>query len=385
MILHNVTGIADDTPQQVHINNGVITAVHTVKNAAAGTHKEITLLFNKALIFPGLINSHDHLDFNLFPQLGNHIYNNYTEWGMDIHKNNIAEIHAVMKVPLSLRLQWGCYKNLLNGVTTVVNHGKKTASPGSINIFQNCHNLHSTSFEKYWKYKLNRPFAGKAPFVMHSGEGTDAAAHKEIDTLLKWNLFKRKLIAVHGVAMDARQASQFSALVWCPASNYFLLNKTAPVKELKNSTPVIFGTDSTLTAGWSIWDHLRLARKENGLSDEELYNALTKTAAAAWQLHNKGMIAANAAADIVVARTNDATLESFYAITPQDILLVLCNGNICLFDESLKEQLDVYGTDTNSFGKVFTGNAVKYVLGDCKGLVEKIKVFYPGVQLPVRV
>jgi|GEM_PF-4212352 len=40
---------------------------------------ELCLTFNGSLVFPGLINSHDHLDFNSFPLLGNRIYNNYTE------------------------------------------------------------------------------------------------------------------------------------------------------------------------------------------------------------------------------------------------------------------------------------------------------------------
>ena len=38
-----------------------------------------------ALVFPGLVNSHDHLDFNLFPQLGERKYEHYAEWGADLH------------------------------------------------------------------------------------------------------------------------------------------------------------------------------------------------------------------------------------------------------------------------------------------------------------
>ena len=55
--------------------------------------------FENAIAFPGLINSHDHLDFNLFPQTGNRIYNNYAEWGKDIHDQNKETINAVLKIP----------------------------------------------------------------------------------------------------------------------------------------------------------------------------------------------------------------------------------------------------------------------------------------------
>jgi cytosine/adenosine deaminase-related metal-dependent hydrolase len=80
---------------------------------------EPSLDLNGALAFPGLINSHDHLDFNLFPPMRNHIYNNYREWGPDIHTNNRASIDPILSIPQKLRTQWGIYKNLVNGFTTV--------------------------------------------------------------------------------------------------------------------------------------------------------------------------------------------------------------------------------------------------------------------------
>ena len=58
--------------------------------------------------------------------------------------------------------------------------------------------------------------------------------HKEIDTLIKWNLFKRKFIGVHGVAMDEEQAQHFKHWFGAPHSNYFLLNNTAAYSRIKN-------------------------------------------------------------------------------------------------------------------------------------------------------
>ena len=37
------------------------------------------------VVLPGLINAHDHLEFNLFPALGHGPYPNATEWALDIH------------------------------------------------------------------------------------------------------------------------------------------------------------------------------------------------------------------------------------------------------------------------------------------------------------
>src|SRR5690349_17338238 len=81
--------------------------------------------FNNAVALPGFINSHEHLDFNLYPLLANRVYNNYAEWAKDIQRSGKKEIEAVRRIPEEIRIEWGCYKNLLNGFTTVVNHGKK--------------------------------------------------------------------------------------------------------------------------------------------------------------------------------------------------------------------------------------------------------------------
>src|SRR6202007_1168364 len=107
--------------------------------------------------------------------------------------------------------------------------------------------LHSVGFEKKWRLKLNNPFKQKLPVVIHTGEGTDRRANKEIDRLTGWNLLGRKLIGIHGVAMASHQAEKFRALVWCPQSNDFLLGKTAPVNRIEKYTDILFGTDSTLT------------------------------------------------------------------------------------------------------------------------------------------
>jgi len=384
MILHNVNSFSGGKALCIHIKNGKIAVVAAESDLLpeAATH----LYFENAMAFPGLINSHDHLDFNLFSQTGNSIYNNYTAWGTDIHKTNKEQINAVMTIPQQLRIQWGLYKNLLCGITTVVEHGNKIhIEEEIITVFQDSYNLHSVGFERNWKYKLNRPFLKKMPVVIHTGEGTDTAAAEEINSLLKWNLFKRKLIAVHGVAMNARQASGFASLVWCPASNYFLLNKTAAVGELKKATSIIFGTDATLTASWNIWDHLRLARKQNSLTDKELFNTVTKTAATAWKMQGKGAIAKGAIADIVVAKTNDGTADSFYAINPDDILLVLHKGDIRLFDESIKDQLINSGADRNKFTKITVGTATKYIWGNISGVIEQIKTYYPQARFPVSI
>jgi cytosine/adenosine deaminase-related metal-dependent hydrolase len=381
MILRDVHIVGDEAKKNIIIENEMIIAVNN--NTTSLANEELTIEFKNAIAFPGLINSHDHLDFNLFPKIGNGIYNNYAEWGKDIHENNKETIDAVLKVPQQLRTQWGIYKNLLNGITSVVNHGEKLDVKNDIiNVFQNCYSLHSVQFEKKWKYLLNKPFIKELPFVMHVGEGTDGASHHEIDETIKWNMFEREIIGVHGVAMDQKQAGSFKALVWCPVTNYFLLGKTASINQLKNKTTVLFGTDSTLTASWNVWEHLRLARSQHLLNDAELIDSITTAAATTWKLNN-GIIAENKMADIVIARKNNtaSTTESFFSINPEDILLVLHKGKISLFDEELFDKVNDHLP--KNYSRIFINGRWKYVESDLPLLMKEIRKYYPEVNFPI--
>jgi len=381
MILRNLNMIDGGDPVDIHIAGGKIAGVKV--NPIPGTSNGPELNFEQALVFPGIINSHDHLDFNLFPQTGNQIYPNYTAWGKDIHTNNKAEIAEILKIPFLLRSSWGVYKNLLCGVTTVINHGERLRWGNDlITIFEDTQCLHSVQFEKRWQIKLNNPVKARLPVVVHVGEGGDRAAYKEIDRLTNWNLLRKKLIGVHAVAMSEEQAKKFEAVVWCPQSNFFLLNKTSPINLLKNHTQILFGTDSTLTSRWNIWEHLVQARETRLLNDKALYDTLNRNAASTWKL-NSGEISPGKDADIVVAKIKHGKtgFHSFFGISPADLLMVIHNGNIRLFDEVLLPQLKSISPD--NFSKVYLNGSCKYVQGDLPGLMSKIRAYQPHVRFPV--
>lgn len=382
MVLHNIHLVNGVQATNIDVRGSHIAGLNTEVTSASDNRLHIT--FQNALAFPGLINSHDHLDFNLFPQLGDTKYKSYRKWGPYIHQNYANEIAAVMKVPIKLREDWGMLKNLLCGVTTVVNHGGKLQTTNRlIQVYEQGHNLHSVGFEKLWRLKLNNPFKKEAPVVIHTGEGTDSQSHREIDQLTKWNLLRRKLIGVHAVAMSPRQAKKFRALVWCPQSNEFLLGRMAPVNKLTKYTDILFGTDSTLTGNWDIWQHIRDARQLNLLSDEELYNSLNPTAAHVWKLPS-GKIKKGKRADIVVVRNkiDQPNFEAYFATIPQDILLVLCGGKIMLFDEELLSQLEE--SDLSDFSKVYIQGSCKYIRFDLPRLMHKIRQYYPEAIFPVK-
>jgi cytosine/adenosine deaminase-related metal-dependent hydrolase len=412
MRLNNIRFLDRDGLHDLWIVDGKIAAIRPSQSAAPtdptpphtepSTPSQPALDLDGALAFPGLINSHDHLDFNLFPPLANHIYNNYTEWGPDIQQNNRAAIDPILAIPQTLRTQWGIYKNLLNGFTTVVNHGEhldigasKLTTPGTppITVFQDCYCLHSVGFEPHWKWKLNHPARTGQPFAIHVGEGTNPDASREIDELIRWNLFRRPIIGIHGVAMTEEQAPTFHALVWCPASNYFLLDRTAPIDRLHDKVPILFGTDSTLTSGWNAWDQIRMARSLRLITDTQLFATLTTAPAKAWELNGRGALtsgklAARGAlapgkiADLVIARPQPGltSMDAFFNLNPSDLLLVLHEGKIRLFDDSLLEPITEHALTEEDFQP--TGPDGKYVAGDLPGLMQEIRRYCPKVSFP---
>jgi cytosine/adenosine deaminase-related metal-dependent hydrolase len=379
MVLNGLKLAGHEGAFSIGIDGALISFVS--KTPFAEFDDRLQLNFENALAFPGLINSHDHLDFNLFTQLGDKTYANYVEWGDYIHQNHKQEIDKVLAVPIALRVKWGIYKNLLCGVTTVVDHGiKHNVGEAPITVYNNCQSLHSVRLERNWKTSLNNPLKINIPAVVHIGEGIDQASEKEVSELIKWNILHRDLIGIHGVSMSPEQAQHFKALVWCPATNYFLLNKTARVNTLLSHTAILFGTDSTLTANWDIWDHIRLARKTGLLSDEELYLSLTNKAADVWKT-NGGQLSEGKDADVVIVRPNPTA--SFFDVKAEDILLVIHQGNVRLFDGELYHQLSDIHRDNYSYVNVNGSN--KYVQGNLGALISEIKQYNPTANFPVKV
>jgi len=328
------------------------------------------LKLKNVIAFPGVTNSHDHLEFNSFPFLGNGIYKDSGHWGEDIHKKNTTEINAVLSIPVSLRIKWGIFKNLINGATCIAHHGRYQDVINTFRypVYLNYQYIDALNTELYWKIKLNSSF--NKDVMIHVGEGVETQSHAEVSKLIRWNFFNRKLIGIHAIAMDIDQSKEFKAIVWCPDSNLKLYGKTACVDQLKNQTSILFGTDSTASASANMWEQLRVARKLALLSDEELYNTL---------IINPSIIFPSAIphSQIIAKRKSGGAWDSFFELEPEDLLLVTIENKIMLADRSC---LDL---DSNQYTTVWIGDSEKWVVKELASAVYELEGL--GISLPLKV
>lgn len=339
LLLRNAALAAGEPAADLLIRRGVVAAIAPRLPRPAGvTTEEIDL--GGAALFPGLINAHDHLEFNLFPALGAPPYPNYIAWAADVRARCAREIDDVLRVPLALRLLWGAYKNLFAGVTTVVHHNdyyRRFRWRFPLRVVPDYTWAHSLELDRRLPKKIP-PRAGR-PFMIHIAEGTDALAAAELGRLRELGGLTRESVLIHGIAFSAADigavAEAGAAVVWCPASNARLYGATTPAAALAGAgVPVAIGTDSAISGGIGVAEQLRCARlAAASLGDAALAAMVTTAPAAIFGLGGAGTVAQGAPADLLILREGGKSLAE---VTPASTACVMRAGRALFGDRRFR-------------------------------------------------
>jgi cytosine/adenosine deaminase-related metal-dependent hydrolase len=298
---------------------------------------------SNCFIYPGLINSHDHLEFNLFSRLGEPPYPNAYEWGDDLHRRWKPNITEIEKVPFRHRLWWGAWKNLLSGVTRVVHHNPyyshlRLAYP--VDVVKRYTWAHSLRFDPDLKGALSRR-KPKTPFIIHLAEGRDEESLCEVSELHKLGGIDERTVAVHAMAIDEQDIDLFAqrkvSVVWCPSSNEYLFERTAPVQSLYGRVAVALGTDSSLSGGISMFDELRVAQRLSSFSSQQLFEMVTAVPRSIFNLpSDAGVLQENGRADLfVVSAAGADPYKRLFGCNPGDIQLLMSKGRVLLSDSKI--------------------------------------------------
>lgn len=311
------------------------------------------------LIFPGLINAHEHLHINAVPPLPTSVpFPNSYAWiaAFQAHFRNPA-VAAALSVPKELRLRHGALKNLLAGTTCVAHH-----DPWHFT-------LDATDFpiavlrDYGWSYALGWPGYGPPvrssfaatpedrPWMIHLAEGTDVMAQSELDLLDQLGCLAPNTVLIHGVGLRERDVDRViargAAVVWCPTSNHSLLGRSLDPRRLCAAGRLALGSDSRLSGARDLLEEMSAICARGELSPRQLLGLVTADAARILRLGARGSLDPGDRADLVIVedRGGDA-YESLVGISRGDIRAVVRDGVPRIADPDFAEWFAAAGMDT---------------------------------------
>ena len=320
-----------------------------------------------AFVLPGLVNAHDHLELNHYGRLKfRGRYQNVSAWIEDMRPRlrDDPSLRIAQSYALGDRLFIGGLKNLLSGVTTVAHHNplyRELNRWFPIRVVRRYGWAHSFYLERA-PTGANGELGGEiaerhratppdVPFIVHLAEGVDAEAHAELDCLDLLGCLTPNLVLVHGVALEAADWSRVvraaAGLVWCPGSNFFLFDRTAPVGQFLNGASgngharLALGTDSRLTGRRDLLEELDVAAQTDAAPPERFVRMVTSEAADLLRLPDAGRIRLGAPADLVVVpRLAPDFARALLAATRRDLLMVVVDGRPLVSDPRLARAFD---------------------------------------------
>jgi cytosine/adenosine deaminase-related metal-dependent hydrolase len=320
------------------------------------------------LIFPGLINAHDHLQLNAIPSLQHDSpFGNSYEW-IDAFESHLKDpaVLAATRVPSETRHWHGALKNLLAGVTTVAHHDPWHAAFDDpqfpVSVLRNAGWSHSLGLGEPQGDRPPRygppvresycATPAEQPWIIHLAEGTDAIAASELGRLDALGCLSPNTVLVHGVGLTTADVDRIiecgAGVVWCPASNLAMLGRTLDVRRLSDAGRLTLGSDSRLTGSRDVLDELRVAAANSDLSSRELLRLVTADASRVLRLADRGALNVGQRADCVIVRRDGDPYESLLRTTRSSIRAVVRDGVPLLADPDFADWFALAGISTVS-------------------------------------
>jgi cytosine/adenosine deaminase-related metal-dependent hydrolase len=375
------------TPDQA-FQGEVLIAGDTITCAAASCAgmpgaATATVVDTHGIIFPGLIDTHNHILFDIFdetdwsPLMS---YGNHKQWTNEARYGALVDAKQYLNGEASSPVDFGCeldkygeIKGLVAGTTSIVGAANPAnrACYGSLSrtVDQTPNGLGTDKIQVATLFPSGTAADGVCTnftsgktdaYVIHVAEGVDATALKEFSTLgtvttTDGCLYAPKTAVVHGTALGDAELSIMGqdgmSLVWSPRSNVFLygggtdLTRTANVPlALSKGINVALAPDWSIGGSQNLLDELRFADQVDNtvwgdkITPKLLTQMVTINAAKALGLEALiGSLEAGKKADVMVIGGDAcAPYDALLAATPADVRLVLVGGVALYGDAALK-------------------------------------------------
>lgn len=370
-----VTPAGPRTNWTVHVRDDVILAV---TNAAI---PGVTNVDTGGIIFPGLLDVHNHPAYNSFPTL---MFNNFPfghrdEWGEDdaeyddwktkrtALRGNAAvsdsSTDAITKYGECLELMAGCV-----AIQGQSNSDSEHTHPDVIlyNVEQFPARIWCNIFP--WRLTNSAGIADRTNLLariaggainatlIHLCEGTDATARAQFATWRNWGMLDQTTAIIHGAALQPADFAQMAAagakLIWSPMSNMKLYGGTANVKAAKEAGVVVgLSPDWTPSGCFNLLEELGYAWElnqtmfANAFTPREMCDMVTiNNAICAGLADRYGKVAPGFNAGLAVIEGDPA--DPYMALVrarPPQVLLTVVDGTPRYGEPTLMAALGVSG------------------------------------------
>ncbi|WP_285406548.1 amidohydrolase family protein [Luteibacter sp. ME-Dv--P-043b] len=311
------------------------------------------------LVFPGLINAHDHLHINGVPPLQHAApFPNSYAW-IEAFQAHFADpaVAAALAVPKAARLRHGALKNLLAGTTFVAHHDPAhavfDAEDFPVGVLRGFGWSYALGGPDYGP-PVNESFAACAtdrPWMIHLAEGTDEVAGSELTRLDALGCLASHTVLIHGVGLGADDVDRVidagAAVVWCPSSNRALLGRTLDPHRLHEAGRLALGTDSRVSGSRDLLEELRVAGSRDGLAASSLLALVTTDAARILRTPGRGELVHGAHADMVIVEDRGGpAARSLLNASRAELRAVVRGGLPRIADPDFADWFDAAGVET---------------------------------------
>ncbi|CAN5924944.1 hypothetical protein BH11MYX4_BH11MYX4_12600 [soil metagenome] len=347
-----------------------------------------TIIDTHGVIAPGLVDTHNHILFDIFDDsdwLPAQAYTNHKAWPAEPRYQAMLDVKQCLEdasqgkpawCPATydginnLKCEmdkWGELKGMIAGTTSIVGlAGTTSACFGSLarTIDASQNGLGQDKIQTSALFPPSRSAADGVcanfatmktdAYLIHVGEGTDADALAEFAKLGTASttagcLYAPQTAVTHGTAFTSVEFTQMAAagmkLTWSPASNIALYGATTNIPAaLDANVTIALAPDWSMGGSQNLLDEMRFADAwddahfGNRLSAKAIVAMTTKNAASALALTGRiGTIAVGALADLmVVGRAKADPFASIVAARPKDVRLTMVGGRVLYGDAALK-------------------------------------------------
>lgn len=362
----------------VYIDAGRIVAVQAINAAPPAGFENIPVVNTRGTIFPGLIELHNHLSYNvlgLWQVPGR--YTNRDQWsGIPEYRTTVSGPMKVIGMTPSLLpavVRYVECKCLLGGVTTsqgialFSNAGVRRYYRGIVRNVEQTDDLdlpeataRISDVDAREATRFYTQLKRKTCFLLHLSEGIDLLARNNFLALQmqdqSWAI-TNALAGIHCTGLKsvdfAVMASLGAAMIWSPLSNLLLYGQTADIQAAKDAGLRIgIGSDWSVSGSKNLLGELKVARLVSQMlggvfSDRDLVTMATCNAAAIlkWQ-DVLGSIETGKRADLLVI--DGVAGEPYGALIESKetaIRLVMINGVPRYGIPTLMKQLGVVASE----------------------------------------